>query len=585
MATLTWTKFGSGSFNDPDNWFPADIPTDSDFVGFEVGAGLTYTVTFPGNLAGDALASYTTSHLWVRADTVTFSGSAEVNRDHATYTVASSTMSEQDRGIIIGVLSADTAVLNISPANSSGLSLVSFRCAAATIGEAVDSTGTLNVNIGAFSVTGSDLTQTQLIVGNHGTGMLTITNGAELNVLGFNSRVTLGNNATAAGSLTVSGAGSTWTNRNELWVGGSGSGTLIIQNGGRLRCTSSAGFSNAIGVFPGASGAATVDGPGSTWTYSNELVVGNGGDGTLTITNGGSLINNVSGSTSVGSDGSGTATVTGPGSTWNTNGSLNIGSTGTGALAVLDGGSLVSGSSMIRGLNAGSGHVLVADADSIWTVNGPLTIGLPEAGFGTGPTRLTINPGGTVSVAQNIDLDTNGVLELHGGTLSADEIGLGGLLFNGQFDWTSGTLHVKTFRKSLLNQGGKFAPGLSAGPTVIDGNYTQQAGAELEIEIGGPVSGTQYDFVGIEGAAFLDGGLRLTLIDNFIPTATQTFTVLASFGITGTFSNAPNGQRLATTDGLGSFVVNYEPADEEDRHHITLAEFASFTPANVDNAL
>jgi T5SS/PEP-CTERM-associated repeat protein len=583
MATRTWITFGSGSFNDPDNWFPAGIPTDSDFVSFEVGAGLTYTVTFPGNPVGNAVASYATSHLRLRADTVTFSGSTEVNRDHATYTVASSTMSEQDRGIIIGVLSADTAVLNISPANPSGLSLVSFRCTAATIGEAVDSTGTLNVSIGAFSVTGSDSTQTQLIVGNHGTGTLTITNGAELNVLGFNSRVTLGNNATAAGSLTVSDAGSTWTNGNELWVGGSGSGTLIIQNGGRLRCASNAGFSNVIGVFPGASGAATVDGPGSTWTYGNELVVGNGGDGTLTITNGGSLINNVSGSTSVGSDGSGTATVTGPGSTWNTNGPLNIGSTGTGALAVLDGGSLASGSSKIRGLNAGSGHVLVADADSIWTVNGSLTIGEPEAGFGTGPTQLTINPGGTVSVTQNIDLYTNSLLELHGGTLSADEIG--GHQINGQFDWTSGTLHVKTFHKSLLNQGGKFAPRLSAGATVIDGNYTQQAGAELEIEIGGPVSGTQYDFVGIEGVALLDGVLRLTLIDNFIPTPTQTFTVFASFGITGTFSNAPDGQRLATTDGLGSFVVNYEPADEEDRHHITLTDFASSAPANVDDAL
>ena len=582
MATLDFINPDGGSFNDPDNFFPHDIPTASDFVSFEIGAGLTYTVTFPGNLAGNGLASYTTSHLRVRADTVTFSGSTEVNRDHATYTVASGTMSEQDRGIIIGVLSADTAVLNISPANPSGLGLVSFRCAAATIGEAVDSTGTLNVSIGAFSVTGSDFTQTQLIVGNHGTGTLTITNGAELDVLGFNSRVTLGNNATAAGSLTVSGAGSTWTNGNELWVGASGSGTLIIQNGGRLRCTSSAGFSTIIGVFPGASGAATVDGPGSTWTYSNPLVVGNGGDGTLTITNGGSLINNVSGSTSIGGDGSGTATVTGPGSTWDTNGPLNIGSTGTGALAVLNGGSLASGSSVIRGLNAGSGQVLVADADSTWAVNGTLTIGQHEGGFGDGPTQLTINPGGTVSVAENIDLGPNGLLELHGGTLSAGEIG--GHQIIGNFDWTSGTLHVKTFHKSLINQGGKFAPRLSAGPTVIDGNYTQQAAAELEIEIGGPVFGTQYDFVGIEGAAFLDGILRLTLIDNFIPTATQTFTVLASFGITGTFSNAPDGQRLATTDGLGSFVVNYEPADEEDRHHITLIDFASSMPANVDNA-
>src|SRR4051794_29261880 len=105
MVTRTWNKFGGGNFNDPNNFFPFGIPTASDFVSFEVGAGLTFTVTFPGDLLGEFPASYTTSELRVRADTVTFSGSTEVNRDNATYTVASTTMSEADRGIIIGVLS------------------------------------------------------------------------------------------------------------------------------------------------------------------------------------------------------------------------------------------------------------------------------------------------------------------------------------------------------------------------------------------------------------------------------------------------------------------------------------------------
>src|SRR5689334_17265402 len=36
----TWQTFGSGNFNDPNNWFPAGSPADGDFVSFEVGAGL-----------------------------------------------------------------------------------------------------------------------------------------------------------------------------------------------------------------------------------------------------------------------------------------------------------------------------------------------------------------------------------------------------------------------------------------------------------------------------------------------------------------------------------------------------------------
>jgi hypothetical protein len=86
--------------------------------------------------------------------------------------------------------------------------------------------------------------------------------------------------------------------------------------------------------------------------------------------------------------------------------------------------------------------------------------------------------------------------------------------------------------------------------------------------------GTQYVFLGLEGGATLDGLLRLTLINGFVPTAAQKFTVLGSFGITGAFSNVADGQRLTTTDGLGSFVVNYEPADEEGRHHVVLTDFA-----------
>src|SRR5437870_3125993 len=87
---------------------------------------------------------------------------------------------------------------------------------------------------------------------------------------------------------------------------------LIIQRGGRLRCTSSAGSGNAIGTFPGASGAVTITGLGSTWTCSNELIVGNGGNGTLTIANGGNFINNIGFSRiGIGTSGRGSARVTG----------------------------------------------------------------------------------------------------------------------------------------------------------------------------------------------------------------------------------------------------------------------------------
>ena len=150
--------------------------------------------------------------------------------------------------------------------------------------------------------------------------------------------------------------------------------------------------------------------------------------------------------------------------------------------------------------------------------NGPLEIGFTEPGFGNAPGTVTINPGATVNVAQDIDLDTNGLLKLQGGTLTAARIVSLDLLsgqFEGDFEWTSGTLHVGIVGGSVTNQGGTLAPGQSAGRTTIDGNYTQQAAATLEIEIGGTMAETQHDFVSVEGAATLDGELQLALIDGF----------------------------------------------------------------------
>ena len=55
----------------------------------------------------------------------------------------------------------------------------------------------------------------------------------------------------------------------DLYVGYFGNGTLTIRNGGAV----SNGF-GFIGVDSGSTGAATVDGAGSTWTNSGDLYVG-----------------------------------------------------------------------------------------------------------------------------------------------------------------------------------------------------------------------------------------------------------------------------------------------------------------------
>src|SRR5262249_58349625 len=76
--------------------------------------------------------------------------------------------------------------------------------------------------------------------------------------------------------------GGTGTMLGNLPVGDSGTGTLTIQNGGAV--SNQLGF---IGLSSGSSGTVTVTGAGSSWTNAGTLFVGNSGTGTLTIQNGG----------------------------------------------------------------------------------------------------------------------------------------------------------------------------------------------------------------------------------------------------------------------------------------------------------
>ena len=72
-------------------------------------------------------------------------------------------------------------------------------------------------------------------------------------------------------------------------VGGLGTGTLTIQDGG----TVNSGGGGSVGLSAGRHGTVTVTGPGSIWINGpgGGLNIGSFGTGTLTIANGGTVIN------------------------------------------------------------------------------------------------------------------------------------------------------------------------------------------------------------------------------------------------------------------------------------------------------
>jgi T5SS/PEP-CTERM-associated repeat protein len=402
-------------------------------------------------------------------------------------------------------------------------------------------------------------------------GRLAITNGTV--AVPNASRVRLGYQAT--GFLIVGAGGLLAGSLTEIKVGNSAFGSLTLENNGDVIVDEvNIGFSNAPGEV-------TVTGTGST-LLANSIEVGSFGVGTLDIVAQG-RVETLSSTIGFGNSltGRGTVTVQGAGSRWKA-GDLTVGRLDDGELIIIDGGLVTCTEALLsssQDFSALPGTVTVAGAGSTFEVDGRL-----EVAIGTGQGTLRIQPGGTVRVTQDAQIGSRGRIQLEGGTFHTPAIDFEGVATGPtHFQWTSGTLHVGTFLGDLVNGGGVLAPGASAGSTTINGDYQHLAAATLQIEVGGTVPGTQYDLVNVTGDVLLEGNLQLVLLNGFTPAASHVFTILGTVGgFTGSFANVANGQRLATTDGLGSFVVNYGAGSALDPLKVMLTGFRIGIPGDYN---
>jgi outer membrane autotransporter protein len=216
--------------------------------------------------------------------------------------------------------------------------------------------------------------------------MLVIQNGGTLT----DAFGTIGNLLGSQGTVTVSGTGSTWTNIGTLVVGGLGTGTLTIQNGGTVN--SSGGGS--VGLSAGSTGTVLVTGPGSIWNNSpgGGLNIGSFGTGSLTIINGGTVINNTAFTANIGeAAGSlGTVRVAGAASTWSNSSGVNIGNLGTGTLTIAEGG-VVTAPTIVIATNAGAIGTLNIGAAAGSPAAAPGTLNAPSVAFGAGTGAINFN--------------------------------------------------------------------------------------------------------------------------------------------------------------------------------------------------
>ena len=152
-------------------------------------------------------------------------------------------------------------------------------------------------------------------------------------------RQIVGNLPGGLGTVTVTGAGSSWSNAGSVVVGGQGTGTLTIQDGG----TVNSGGGGSVGLSVGSNGTVTVTGPGSSLDQRTKRRAqyrqfwhGHADDRERREGRQYHRLNAANIGNGAGSQG--TVTVTGPGSTWSNILGLNIGNLGTGTLTIADGG-------------------------------------------------------------------------------------------------------------------------------------------------------------------------------------------------------------------------------------------------------
>jgi T5SS/PEP-CTERM-associated repeat protein/autotransporter-associated beta strand protein len=366
--------------------------------------------------------------------------------------------------------------------------------------------------IGTVTVDGAGSTLTNnanFIVGFVGTGTLTIRNGGMLSSLSG----AIGQDSGSTGTATVDGAGSTWTMNGGLDVGNNAgsAGTLTLRNGGAVS-TSFVGIANNAG----SNGMVTVDGVGSTLTITSSgalLGVGGLGTGTLTISNGGTVsaptveIANTAGST--GTLNIGAAAGAAPAAPGTLNTPLVELGAGTGTIVfnhtssnyvfapLIDGNGAVNvlaGTTILIANNSYTGPTLINGGGALvvdGSIVSPTTVNAGGLLAGTGTVGATsVANGGTLSPGHNGfgTLTVNGSLSLQTGSVylfGVSNSGAGFTQVNGSANIQSGAFAAAAFQGSTFNSQytilsatggvtGKFQPLLS-NSAVIKANLSYTA--------------------------------------------------------------------------------------------------------------
>jgi len=468
----------------------------------------------------------------------------------------------------------------------------------AYIGYQNGSVGTITVSgsdVSGNASTWSSSGQVVIGVESGASGTLDILNGG----VAHSDTGIIGRDHGSDGAVTVSGPGSLWTTSTAtaFQVGSAGSGTLLINNGGAVHSGQ-----GVIGWIGGSDGHVTVSGPATVWDAKGNIYVGLEGSGELNVLDGATVSTvGFSGPTSAatiyvglqaGSSGAVTvSSTTSNTSTLSASDNVEIGPGGSGTMTIEQGGLVVAGTNTWIGRGATSDGTLnlIGDASGRGILQtgavvhgaGNVTLNLNggilrsnrnEADFLTGFATQAIGTEGAWFDTNGYEVGVNTALS---GTSSLNKLGAGRLTLTGNSSAFTGN--------TVVRAGTLQVDGVLGGPTDVLANAwltgTGQVGrtANWGTIAPGPRSG--FGNLTIAGDYVAQGGdlrIRTQLGDDSSPTdklvitgATSGNTPVTVTNVGGLGAQTQNGIQVVQVNGNsagqftlanGDYVIDGEPA-------------------------
>ena len=419
---VNWIDTAGGTFQDSSNWNPAAVPGPLDWTYFDLSSVGGYVVQFTGGhetaqcvIRDDVVVFdlggfiYTLNEIGAPTESAVIGGSSGDGYltilDGAVFAESTRIATSQSGTGSLTVHGPAATWIASGPITigDNGLGFVSVVNGGVIMAADVTRLGLRGSGRGYLDVggIGSQVTTNTLEVGLENIGRVTVSSWGRVDTT---SDACVGCTAFADGFVTVVGLEANWTTGGNLLVGDAGEGNMSVLVGGHVKTT----MNSVFGAQSGSIGDGLLGGNNTIWTSDGELIVGDAGTGSLTITSGASMVSEDSTYFGKAAGGVGNVQVLGTGTYLDAGfPDFHVGSSGSGSLLVGQGG-LVSGNNMIvaalRGSvgtvsivdpgsliigndfvvgSGGTGSLLVANGGEVGNENGDLNIGVDGGGVGS----------------------------------------------------------------------------------------------------------------------------------------------------------------------------------------------------------